>query len=610
MKYVRLVRVLVSVVLSMVFVAIPVGYVHAMPFNAAVNFATGGVPFSIAVGDFNRDGNPDLAVANSASGNVSILLGNGLGAFALAVNYTVGLAPQSVAVGDFNRDGNPDLAVANAGSDNVSILMGNGLGAFVPAVNYAVGTNPWSVAVGDFNRDGNPDLATANNGGNDVSILMGNGLGAFAGPVNYVVLAGPHYVAVGDFNRDGNPDLATANITSNNISILLGNGLGAFGLQVDYTAGTTPNTVAVGDFNRDGNPDLAVVNLGSNDVSILLGNGLGAFGLPVNYAAGTNPRFVAVGDFNLDGIPDLAVADIGSNNISILLGNGTGAFAALVNYAVGINPIYDAVGDFNRDGTPDLAVANANGANVSILLNMPELPTITAVNPASGLQGQTLTVIITGTKFAGPTTVNFGAGITVNSITVNNLTQITANISIAGAAPGARNVSVTTPGGTAMLTGGFTVIRLITSTGPGSHSSTVSAPTTPAPPVSLPNIIVQSASLSAKSVTPGTPVTVTADISNKSTVNGNKKVTLYINGQVETEQGVVVNSGGTSKLTFDVSLSEPGDYSVYVDGVPAGSFKVELFRESDAILIFSAVLVALAFLIGMVLLWRRQRRTA
>jgi len=77
---------------------------------------------------------------------------------------------------------------------------------------------------------------------------------------------------------------------------------------------------------------------------------------------------------------------------------------------------------------------------------------------------------------------------------------------------------------------------------------------------------------------------------------------------VETTQDITVNSGGSSKLTFNISRNEPGDYSVYVDGVPAGSFKVELFRESDGILIFSAGLVALAFLIGVVMLWRRQQR--
>jgi hypothetical protein len=145
--------------------------------------------------------------------------------------------------------------------------------------------------------------------------------------------------------------------------------------------------------------------------------------------------------------------------------------------------------------------------------------------------------------------------------------------------------------------------------GPGSGSSPVgnNPSNTYTPPVLIPTLAVQSASLSSYIVTPGTPVTVTADIANRSAVNGNKKITLYVNGQIETTQGVTVNSGGSSKLAFDVSRSEPGDYTVYVDGVPAGSFKVELFRESDGILIFSAGLVALAFLIGIIMLWRRQR---
>ena len=151
---------------------------------------------------------------------------------------------------------------------------------------------------------------------------------------------------------------------------------------------------------------------------------------------------------------------------------------------------------------------------------------------------------------------------------------------------------------------------LIGTGAPTSHGgSSVSGPTSPAPPVSLPSLVIQSASLSAKAVTPGTPIIVTADIANKSSVNGNKKVTLYVNGQVETTQGITVNSGGSTKLTFNVSRSEPGDYTVYVDGVPAGSFKVELFRESDGILVFSAGLVGLAFILGMVMLWRRQQRT-
>jgi primosomal replication protein N len=237
-------------------------------------------------------------------------------------------------------------------------------------------------------------------------------------------------------------------------------------------------------------------------------------------------------------------------------------------------------------------------------------PTVTSVNPGSGLWGQSLPVIITGTNFTGATAVNFGTGITVNSFTVDSATQITANISIAGgSAPGSRDVSVTTQGSVATLTNGFMVIPLMPSKGSGSGSSSLPGAATSSPTVVLAAITVQSASLSAKSVTPGTPVTVTADIANKSTVNGIKKVTLYVNGQVETTQGVTVNSGGSSQLSFNVSRSEPGDYTVYVDGVPAGSFKVELLSGNDGILIFSAVLIALAFLVGMVMLRRRQQHT-
>jgi len=152
--------------------------------------------------------------------------------------------------------------------------------------------------------------------------------------------------------------------------------------------------------------------------------------------------------------------------------------------------------------------------------------------------------------------------------------------------------------------GGPVVITPMINFRPPSSSATMAA-TPPSPPVVLPNIAVQSARLSPTSVSPGNPVSVTADITNKGAVNGIKKVTLYINGQVESTQGVNVSSGASTQLTFNVSRSQPGDYTVYVDGVPAGIFKVETVSGNDAILIFSAFLVGLAFILGMVMLWRR-----
>jgi hypothetical protein len=126
----------------------------------------------VAVGDFNGDGHPDLAVANGLDNTVSVLLGDGTGNFGTAPPVTTGSNPFSVAVGDFNGDGHPDLAVANQGSNTVSALLGDGSGGFAPAVNFGTGTGPESVAVGDFNGDGGPDLAVANFGANTVSVLL------------------------------------------------------------------------------------------------------------------------------------------------------------------------------------------------------------------------------------------------------------------------------------------------------------------------------------------------------------------------------------------------------------------------------------------------------
>ncbi len=172
----------------------------------ATNFGVGEAPQSVAVGDFNNDTNLDLAVANFADDDVSILLGTGTGSFTPASGAPISVedGPFSLAVGDFNGDTFLDLAVANSRSHNVSILLGTGTGSFVPAsgVPIALGrTNPLSVAVGDFNGDTFLDLAVAIFGSNSVSILLGTGTGSFGTPAtNFAAGNGPSFVAVGNFN--------------------------------------------------------------------------------------------------------------------------------------------------------------------------------------------------------------------------------------------------------------------------------------------------------------------------------------------------------------------------------------------------------------------------
>lgn len=341
-------------------------------FAPAVNYATGPSAASVAVGDLDGDGRPDLAVANYNDNSVSILLGNADGSFQAAVNYAVGLDPTSVAVGDFNGDGRLDLAVANQVGNNVSILLGNArpnFGTFQTAVNYAVGVYPLSIAAGDFNSDGHLDLATANSGSNSISILLGNPNGTFQPAFSYAAGIHPYSVAVADFNGDGGLDLVVANASGGHtVSVLLGSSNGSFQAAVPYDVGLNPSTVAVGDFNGDGRPDLVVANQSSANVSILSGNANGTFAAAVNYSV-ADPYAVAVADFDGDGMLDLAVTNADRNNVSVLLGNPDGTFQSPIDYSVGPSPISIASADFNADGKVDLAVANGSSQYVSVLLN-------------------------------------------------------------------------------------------------------------------------------------------------------------------------------------------------------------------------------------------------
>jgi hypothetical protein len=140
-------------------------------------YAAGSNPASVVVGDFSGGGTQDLAVANYGTNNVAVLLGNGTGTFTTASGspFAVGTSPDSLAVEDFNGDGIPDLAVANSGDNTITILLGSGSGGFTPAPGspFATGSVPTSVVVADFNGDGVEDLATANHGGGSLSVLLG-----------------------------------------------------------------------------------------------------------------------------------------------------------------------------------------------------------------------------------------------------------------------------------------------------------------------------------------------------------------------------------------------------------------------------------------------------
>jgi VCBS repeat-containing protein len=368
-------------------------------FGSAANVTTGDGPASVAVGDFNGDGNADLAVANQLTNTVSVLVGSAGGGFTRQTpDLTVDDFPVSVAVGNFNGDQDLDLAVANGYSGTVSVLLGgNGASFTRQTPDISIGGTPWSVAVGDFNGDSDPDLAVANQLSNNVSVLLGGAGGSFTRQTpDLAVGLGPTSVAVGDFNGDDDPDLAVANQFDGTVSVLLGTTGGGFSgpTPAGNYSGSDPMSVAVGDFNGDADPDLAVGDMSPGEVLVFLGGAGGTFSGPTTLTVDSGVSSVAVGDFNRDGDPDLAVANFNLGRVSVLRGSTGGSFTGPTNFAAGSGGPSVAVGDFNRDGKPDFAAASFNSDTVAVRLNTSvtnQAPTA-AADAYSTAEDTTLTV--------------------------------------------------------------------------------------------------------------------------------------------------------------------------------------------------------------------------
>jgi hypothetical protein len=287
-------------------------------FHDPVTYPAGPGPTSVVIVDVNGDGKPDVVVCSGSAGTVSVLFNKGDGTLSPPVSYSVLPAgdtstpsPSALAVGDIRNSGNLDIVVANYATSTVSILRGDGHGAFRCTATYPVGKNPNSVALARFTSLGNLDIVTANTNGRNVSILTGNGDGTFQAAKNTPAGYVPYSVIAADFNGDGLMDVAVCDNMGLNsgIDLLLGNGDGTLKSAAYFPGGKSPVAMACGDFNGDGKPDLAIVNTGTQDVSVFLNNGTGGFAPPITIAPGVNHIGIAAGDFDGGGSLELILVN-------------------------------------------------------------------------------------------------------------------------------------------------------------------------------------------------------------------------------------------------------------------------------------------------------------
>src|SRR5437762_2663330 len=307
----------------------PITGAAPLSFAAKQDFPTSITPVSVTVGDLNGDGKLDLVVANQTSNTVSVLLnttapGAATPSFAAKQDFTTGTPPVSVTVGDVNLDGKLDLAVANSNSNTVSVLLnttapGAATPSFAAKQDFNTGTTPRSVTVSDVNLDGELDLAVANVNSNTLSVLLntttpGAATPSFAAKQDFTTGKTPEWITVADLNGDGKLDLAIPNVSVDTISVLLnttapGPATPSFAAKQDFVTGSNPRSVALGDLNGDGLLDLAVADVGANKVSALLnttvpGSATPNFAAKQDFVTGLSPISVTMGDLNGDGLPD------------------------------------------------------------------------------------------------------------------------------------------------------------------------------------------------------------------------------------------------------------------------------------------------------------------
>lgn len=420
---------------------------------------------TVVAADLNHDGLPDLVTTSEINSVVNVLVNDGSGNFNVAQHLYV-YAARSVAVADFNNDGNLDLAVlspnTNAGGSSsgtnsqVVIFLGNGDGTFnrnPVRINVNYGVN--AIAAADLNGDGLPDLIVTTV--QRVIVLMNQGNDVFSKPVNY--RAGPGnsgQLVVGDFGN-GHADVAIVRRNTLGISVLLGNGDGTLAGPDFIRTGTMPVSIAEGDFNGDGKLDLAVANsdFRTSSLDILLGNGDGTFTAKQAYFGGNFVDAIAVGDFNGDGKTDIATASF-TSDLRVYAGNGDGTFQPFVDFPSAPYGQYLAAGDLNGDGKTDLALVT--GLRLKTLLaTTGSAPPVVAPAPVS---------VPLGTGAARSVTYSDASG---SPVTVSLIGPGSATITFAS-----DSLSVN-PGGT-RVTGGPTTIASIVATGTTAASMLIIKP--------------------------------------------------------------------------------------------------------------------------------------
>ncbi len=309
-------------------------------FGPAVQLDMGGQTNWAVVRDFNTsDGFNDLVLSHrSGLGRISVFPGNGTQVPGVPVVYPVGRAPQLLGAADLDGDLDLDLAVFNTDSFDISILLNDGNGVFTLVQRIAVNrtasssASPTWAQIVDVDGDEYLDIVTMNIQSHGVlSVLHNRGDGTFDTAVQHAVAGietdeAMSTLTAADLDGDNDVDLVikVGDLSfQDRIVVLTNDGTGSFETAVQIQLQSSPWDIATGDFDNDGHVDIVWVThaFSSKAVGFLrnLGTGTPDFGIPQpEVALGGFPRNVIVFDIDGDTDLDVIVANIGAHEVVVL----------------------------------------------------------------------------------------------------------------------------------------------------------------------------------------------------------------------------------------------------------------------------------------------------
>lgn len=335
-------------------------------YNAAL-MATGEGQPSLAVCDFNADGNLDIVIANYDDGTLKTYQGDGTGKLVKVSQFPVGDNPSGIDVSDINTDGHLDLVIANHETSYITILLGDGTGQFKSSAQSPLRIeskpHPHTVRLADLNGDGNVDLVADSRSQEGLRVLNGNGNGMFETPGYLVDAGGDPYrgFAINDLNGDGHLDIVTPN--QHDVAIILNTGHAS----KPFTLTTIPQTespfsVDLADMTGDQHQDLVLVS-NENSISIIPGDSTGSFIDAKKSTLDSTPgaKQIALGDIDGNHIKDALISNW-TGQLLIAFGGKESIRTVTFSHPRISHPWGIALADLNNDGKNDIIIADGESA--------------------------------------------------------------------------------------------------------------------------------------------------------------------------------------------------------------------------------------------------------